>query len=191
MLYLGAVRLPRPASIVLLALVALQAGCGYQVVRYSEALGDVRRVAIRGFSNDTFDPQVDSMVSDALYREFLRRGAVQLVEDPGDADLVIAGTVLRITTDSRTFSSVAFALEYEVRMQLEVAVTRRDGTEVPIDGRSLVESELYLASADVETSRTNREEALRRLSSVLAGRIHDALYERITPFDVLSEPIGP
>jgi hypothetical protein len=30
-------------------------------------------------------------------------------------------------------------------------------------------------------TRTNRQEALRRLAGVLAGRVHDALYERIAP----------
>ncbi|MFB3066498.1 MAG: beta-ketoacyl synthase N-terminal-like domain-containing protein [Planctomycetota bacterium] len=44
-----------------------------------------------------------------------------------------------------------------------------------LDPNALRTSEIYLASGDVESSRKNREEALRRLSSVLAGRVHDAL----------------
>ena len=66
-------------------------------------------------------------------------------------------------------------------MQLGIAVKRRDGSEVPIDPNALNEAERYLASSDIEVTRTNRQEALRRLSSVLAGRVHDALYERIAP----------
>jgi hypothetical protein len=38
-----------------------------------------------------------------------------------------------------------------------------------------------VASADVEVERTHREEALRRLATLLAGRVHDALFERIAP----------
>ena len=169
------------APVLILVLAAASLGCGYQLVRYSEALGDARRVAIRGLSNQTYEPGVDTLMSDALYREFLRRGALQVVEDPGAADLVIAGSVRDLVIRSRSFSSIAFALEYEAVMALEIEVTRRDGTPVVLDGRALVESEIYLASADVEVTRTNREEALRRISSVLAGRIHDALYERIAP----------
>ena len=41
--------------------------------------------------------------------------------------------------------------------------------------------QLYQASADVEVTRTNRKEALRRLAGVLAGRFHDALFEQISP----------
>jgi hypothetical protein len=81
----------------------------------------------------------------------------------------------------RSFSSILFALEYEVRMELGLSVARRDGTPVPIDPHALTEAERYLASSDVEVTRTNRQEALRRLAGVLAGRVHDALYERIAP----------
>jgi hypothetical protein len=66
-------------------------------------------------------------------------------------------------------------------MELGLSVARRDGTLVAIDPNALTESERYLASSDVEVTRTNRQEALRRLAGVLAGRVHDALYERIAP----------
>ena len=156
-------------------------GCGYSVVRYGEGLGDVRRVAIRGLSNDSFEPGVDTLMSEALAREFLRRGALRLVDTPETADLVIGGSVASVSVRRRSFSSILFALEYEVSMQLKLSVARRDGTEVPIDPNALLESERYLASSDVEVMRTNRQEALRRLAGVLAGRVHDALYERIAP----------
>ena len=156
-------------------------GCGYSVVRYGSGLGDVHRIAIRGLTNDSFEPGVEALVSDALAREFAQRGALRLVDDPATADLVIGGSVKSVDIRQRSFSSILFALEYQVRMQLGVTVKRRDGSEVPIDPNALVESERYLASSDVEVTRTNRQEALRRLAGVLAGRVHDALYERIAP----------
>ena len=155
--------------------------CGYSFVRYGEGLGDVRRVAIRGLTNDSFEPGVESLVSEALSHEFLRRGALRLVDTPETADLVISGSVKSVEVRGRSFSSILFALEYEVRMELALALTRRDGTEVAIDPNALVEAERYLASSDIEVTRTNRQEALRRLSGVLAGRVHDALYERMAP----------
>ena len=165
----------------LCTLVLLLGACGYSFVRYGGGLGDVRRVAIRGLTNDTFEPGVDALVSEALTREFRQRGALRLVNDPTLADLVIGGAVKRIDIRRRSFSSVLFALEYEVRMELGLTIERRDGTAVTIDPNALAESERYLASSDVEVTRTNRQEALRRLSGVLAARVHDALYERIAP----------
>jgi hypothetical protein len=94
---------------------------------------------------------------------------------------VIGGSVKSIEVRRRSFSSILFALEYEVRMELALTLARRDGTPVAIDANALAESERYLASSDLEVTRTNRQEALRRLAGILAGRVHDALYERIAP----------
>ncbi len=159
----------------------LALGCGYQLVRYRDALGDARSVAILGVRNETLEPGVDSLVTDALQREFLRRGALRIVQDADAADLVIGGAVERLATRSLAFSSIQFAVEYEVTLELDLEVRRRDGSPVPLDPRGLAETELYLSSADVESARKNRQEALRRLSSLLAERVHDALFERLAP----------
>ena len=83
-------------------------------------------MAIRGLANDSFEPGVETLVSDALAREFLRRGALRLVDTPETADLVIGGSVKSIEVRRRSFSSILFALEYEVRMEL--ALTWRGAT---------------------------------------------------------------
>ncbi len=160
---------------------AAMLGCGYAPVRYADALGDAKTVAIVGLANETFEPGVETLVSDALAREFLRRGALRMVEDPARADLVISGAVLRLGVSRKSFSSISLALEYELRLTLALKVARRDGTIVPLDPTAETETERYVASADVEVERTHREEALRRLASLLAGRVHDALFERIAP----------
>lgn len=164
-----------------LALGALALGCGYTPVRYADALGDARTIAIRGLRNDTFEPGLDALVSDALAREFLRRGALRLVADPERADLVLSGSVASLEVSRKSFSSISFALEYELALGLDLRLARRDGTVVPLDATAEHETERYVASADVEVERTHREEALRRLAGLLAGRIHDALFERIAP----------
>lgn len=165
----------------ILALVLAASGCGYQIVRYRDALGDARRVAITGLENNSFEPGLDSIVSDAISREFLRRGALEVVGDPEIADLIVTGAVEPLQTRSEAFSTIEFVLEFRVTMRLELEVRRRDGTRIRISRRALRESEFYQASADVEVTRTNRKEALERLAGILAGRFHDALYERILP----------
>lgn len=156
-------------------------GCsGYRVVRYAEGLGDVQRVAIEPLRNQSFEPGIERLVTDALLREFGRRGGVRVVRSAASADLVISGAVLPLTTRSRSFSSVELALEFEVELPLQLVARRSDGTELLLDQTALRDWELYLASADVEVERKNREEALRRLSQLLAGRVHDALAERLT-----------
>jgi len=171
----------RPARVALCLLVLAFSGCGYHLLRYGGALGDVRRVTIQTFKNDSYEPGYELVVTDALLREFMRRGALQVVKDPSQADLVIGGRVLPIRTVSRSFSSVDLALEYEVQVKLDLQVKRRDGAAVKLDENALADSELYTASADVEAMRKNREEALHRVAGVLAERVHEALFERLMP----------
>jgi hypothetical protein len=167
------------ALALLIGLVAIS--CGYGLVRYSGGFGAIKTVAIETPRNDSYDAGVEFIVADALRREFLRRRAPRLISEPDRADLVISGRVLPIRATSRSFSSVLQALEYELVLDVQLLARRSDGSEVPIDPRVTQESERYLASADSEALRKNREEALRQASNLLAGRVYDALYETLAP----------
>jgi len=164
------VSLYRP--LVATALFAACLGCAYELV--GGAPGE-RLIAVTTLANDTLEPGVELMLSEALRRELTRRDPFRLVEDPERADLEIRGRVRALETTSRSFSASVRAVEYSVAMQLELDVRSRDGVRVPLDPRALSESEIYLASADLEVSRKNREEALRRLAALLAQRIYDQL----------------
>lgn len=166
----------RGATCAVLLLVS-GSGCGYALVRYGKLPDGVRSVAIPTLRNDSYEPGVEYVVTDALRREFLRRGAVDLTEDTAGADLVVTGTVLPLRTTTASFSPVVLALEYEITLTLNLSAERADGTQIPIGDRALRESERYLVSADAQATRKNREEALRRVSRLLAGRVHDQLFE--------------
>jgi hypothetical protein len=167
------------ACILALALLAI-AGCsGYRVIGARTGLGDVQRVAVEPLLNRSYEPGIERMVTAALVREFQTRGGASVVRNPAGADLVLSGSVRPVVTRSRSFSSVELALEFEVELAVDLVARRADGTVVDIDGSVLRDWELYLASADVEVERKNREEALRRLSTLLAARVHDALSERL------------
>jgi hypothetical protein len=174
--------LPLPALALAVAAWALLAspGCaGYRVVGARQGLGEVRRVAVEPLLNRSYEPGIERMVTDALVREFQSRGGASVVRDAAGADLVLSGEVEQILTRSRSFSSVELALEFEVELRVDLVARRADGSVVELDPSVLREWELYLASADVEVERKNREEALRRLSALLATRVHDALSERL------------
>jgi hypothetical protein len=156
-------------------------GCGYKFVDYGAPPSGLQSVSIRTFQNDSYEPGVEFVVADALRREFLRRGVVALTEDANGADLVISGIVEPINTRTRSFSSVALALEWEITLKLRVHTVRPDGAIARIDDASMQDTERYLASADIEATRKNRDEAVRRMAAVLAARVHDMLYEVASP----------
>jgi hypothetical protein len=173
--------LRRSAALAAAALLAAAPlGCGYEVIRYPKDRGSAAGVAIQQFTNDSFEPGFEFMLTDALRKEFARRGALRIVNSLDTASYVLSGRVLAIDTGRRSFSSVVLALEYEVRVRMELELVR-PGTPIGLDGRVVEESDLYLASADVEATRKNRQEALRRIASGLAVRIHDVMVEVAPP----------
>ena len=167
--------------IALACLALLGAACGYQWAGRPQASGPRPRVAIEPLRNDSFEPGVDSVVTDALRREFQRRRGIELVRDPELADLVLAGSVLPIRSRADSVTSVDFAIEYELTMRLDLSVTRTGEEPVALDQRTLQKTEFYFASSDVEVQRKNRQEALRRVASAIAGRVHDLLFETSSP----------
>jgi len=151
----------------------LLAGCGYRVLRYGSDRS--LSVAIVTLENDSVEPGIELTVTRALRQEFLRQGGPSLVSDPGRADFVIRGRVHPLETYSDSFSTVALAVEYQVRLTLSLEVRAPGGGSVDVDRAALTGTELYLASPDVEAGRKNRREALQRIADVLAARVHDAL----------------
>jgi hypothetical protein len=166
--------------VLVLSLLALP-GCGYQLLGAGQPVGGVESIAIRTPRNESYQPGVEYLVADALRREALRRGGAALTEDLHGADLVVTGYVLPIHIVPRSFSSVVLALEYEVTMTVALQARRPGGEEVKLDLSRLTETERYLASADVEVQRKNRQEALRRVSAILATRFFDALAAGLAP----------
>ena len=156
-------------------------GCGYRLAEMPGAEAGVAapRVAIETLRNDSGEPGLDRLVSEALRREWIRRGAYRLVSDPDSADWVLRGRVAAVQTSSQTLSSVVLVLEHTVTLALALQLDERAGSTIRLPPSLLRESELYLASADLEVARKNRREALRRVAGLLAERVHDAVDARV------------
>jgi hypothetical protein len=167
--------------VALAGLAVLVGACGYQWAAGPDPGAPRPRLAVEPLTNDTYEPGVESLVTDALRREFVRRGGVELVRDAELADLVLGGSVRQLVSRADATTSVAFAIEYELTMSLALSVTRAGEEAVELDRRSLQKSEFYFASSDVEVQRKNRQEALRRVASAIAGRVHDTLFESPSP----------
>lgn len=168
------------ACVAVVLLSVTLAGCGYRAAGAppradSKASPDARSVAVIALRNDSPEPWLDRVVTDALRREIALRSALSLESDPTRADYVLRGRVLPLEARSNSFSSFVVALEFKVTLALELEVLRREGDAVRLPRRALVEDDVYLSSPDVEVTRTNRLEALRHLSDLLAGRVADRI----------------
>lgn len=160
-----------------LLLLGCSSGCSYGFVHYRGTLGQARTLAIHTPSNESMEPGLEQVMAEALRREALRRGGLRLVGS--GADLVLDGAVLPLAVEQTSVSSVLLALEYRVSMSVQLRALGRDGTPLLSEPILVSESDRYLANPDVEILRKSRAELLRRLSSLLAERCFDALYEAL------------
>lgn len=142
------------------------------------------RVAVVALRSDSPEPWLDRIVTDALRREVGGRARLALTEDPATAALQLRGRIRPLDINSRSFSSFVAALEYSLTLGLDLEVRLSNGDVVKLDPAMLSETDSYLASPDIEVTRTNRLEALRRMSDVLATRVADAI-------ELLDQPLDP
>jgi len=173
--------MPSWTRLIAALIVGVGLGCGYGVVGRHGSLGNIERVAIPTFQNRSDEPGYEFQVTEAFLEAFDRRGTLDLVRDLTRADLVISGRVLPIQTSTYSLSSTGLALEQQVRVEVKLDVSLHDGTSVALFPGNLVEVEHYLASADSEVERNNRQQALRKVASAMAQRTQDALVERFGP----------
>jgi hypothetical protein len=163
------------AIALLIGLWLLSAGCGYRLVQYQAAGGSAPSICIITLTNDSALPGLELMVSESIRKTVTNRGGLRLISDPASADYVMRGRILPVEIRGRTFTGVVLALEYSAELSLEVSVRGREGRNLSLSSQDLTATDLYLASADLEAGRKNRDEALRRLSQLLAMRIHDVM----------------
>ena len=158
----------------LLALLGL--ACGYRQLGVPDDLGS--DIEIRMLENRSNEPGLEKMLQDAVAEEFRRRGELEPhFSGTASADLVFDGVVRDVLVRTTAFSSVALALEDEVEVVLDVSIERSPSGAVVWQRRGWAESERFTASADAQTYDSNRSQALRRLASLFAGRIHDELLQ--------------
>lgn len=158
-----------------LLLIGCATGCGYRFVEYRNPDESARRITVVTLENDSEEPGVELLASQALRHEILSRGGLDLSPNSSDADFTLRGRVLPIHTQSRSFTGVVLAREYEVTLRFELRVDASNPKDGVLARTEFEASEIYLASADSAVLRKNRQEALRYLSGLLASRVHDAI----------------
>lgn len=111
----------------------------------------------------------------SLVNEFSRSKRLKVVAQ-GDADLVISGAVINISTNSISYGGDDRAYEYRVRLviQVEARDVRRD--VVLWYNNNMSEVEEYHSSGVPNDVQIQKRLAMQKICKVLAENIHDRLF---------------
>jgi len=151
-------------SAALLVLSVLAAACGYRVATPYRARGGIERIHVRGFENDSSDPELGAVVTAALRDELARRGAEAGPDAPG----LLEGSVRVVSGVPSSFSATSSRVVVEIRARLtnqgkvvrELVLQRGDNH---LGGADPLEVEGRRATALHKLARDAARELLREL----------------------------
>ena len=153
----------------------LVGSCGYQLRgRETNLPPGIHSLAIPIFSNRTDQTGVETDVTQALAAKFISSKRLA-VTTRNSADALLTGTVKSFsTTPVAVTTSTQVSTEYRATLTIEFTFEGKK------DGKVLFREEMsdwrnYPVVSDLNTMEQNKQEAIRRISALLAERIHELI----------------
>ena len=179
MLFLSSMPRATLGAASLLVLTLAVPSCGYHVAGQADLVPKtIHTIAIPAFSNVTTRYKLTDRLSQAIVHEFIARTHYQVVNDPGQADALLRGTVLNYVAYPILFDQVtgrASGLQVNVTMQVNL-VERATGKVIfsrpnfEMHQRyeiSVTSSKAYFEESDEALNRLSRDVARDLVSSIL------------------------
>ncbi len=148
-------------------------GCGYHFSPGGENIdADIRKVFIGEFFNRTSEVNVENYVRNAFFSRFRSDARFTPVADVDEADAVLTGKILSITTAHLAYSSGDMAKEDRVSMTLEVVFKRTGNGEVIWINKGLSGRKAYIVEVNTAITATSKRNAIRKLSVDMADKAY-------------------
>ena len=150
--------------------------CGYhregRGINLDESVGTI---AVPAFKNDTFEADLEAVVTNALRQKIMLHRYVKLV-DAKKADLIVVGVIHKFSNKPISFSRGDFAAEYRASIQARVKLVNRRG-DVVWTNDEISEISDYHATPDIFQSELNKKKAIEKIAEKMARDIHDMIFD--------------
>lgn len=159
------------------ALLLAAAGCGYHFSERTDAIPvELKTVTIPLWENDTAEPGIEAIFTNAMVKQFATRGWLDPVSTR-EADTVLEGKIETVDVQPVSFSSVAIELEDRVNVVVSVTLRRKKDLSILWSSSRLIGSEVYDSTPDFNVNLRNREQALRKVATDMAASVHDQIFQ--------------
>jgi outer membrane lipopolysaccharide assembly protein LptE/RlpB len=171
-----AARAAHPGLGALLGLLAVLAGCGYQLGGKAGTIPDnLQRLSVPMFTNATAIPGLEQLVTAAIRTRLQRDGRVRLGTDPSAATR-LRGEVTRSELRLLATDQAILALEYRVEVEVHVIVEDLQQQTI-LDEKVAVDTD-YVVSSQIVPTDIARDRALRAAASDVGERVVSLLLDR-------------
>jgi len=135
----------------------LLSSCGYHFTgEYVGLPADVRSISIGRINNQSREYGLEKTLAFALEREIVIRRQLHLEEEAGAADGLLSGTIRDVRVRPVGFNPNDQAVQYEVVLVLDLALTRRTDGKLLWQTRRLQEIDEYAASGTVVVTSSSQ-----------------------------------
>lgn len=163
-----------------LLLVIGSLGCGYHLVGTATYLpDDIQTLDVELFANQTARADMDQRVAEALNLEWVRRGRFELVDRADDADVVLSGTITRLSVVPVSFDSSGRATEYQMTLLTEVRLNDVRGEDPVLlwENKAFSRRTSYSVNEDAVDFFDRQRAAMDELSMDYARALVSAVLE--------------
>jgi hypothetical protein len=169
----------RWCAISVLVISTVLSGCGYHVAGRADLMPKtVRTIAIPAFGNATTRYRLTDRLPQALTREFISRTRYEVVNEPGEADAVLQGTVVNYFAYPIIFDqTTGRASTIQVMVTMSASLVERSTGKTIFTRPSFDWKQQYEISADPRAFLDESDAALDRLSRDVARMLVSAILE--------------
>lgn len=162
------------------ALALFASGCGYHVAGNAATTlpPSVRTIAVSAFSNGTTRYRLTERLPAALTRELITRTRYRVIEDAGNADAVLTGSVNNYTAYPIVYDPVAGRNSaVQVTVNLSITLRERATGKMLFNRQKFEVHERYEISVDPKTYFDESDVAIDRVSKEVARSVVSAVLE--------------
>ncbi len=161
----------------LLGVLAVLAGCGYQLGGKAGTIPDnLQRLSVPMFTNATAIPGLEQLVTAAVRTRLQQDGRVRLGTDPSTATR-LRGEVTRSELRLLATDQSILALEYRIEVEVHVIVEDLRQHQTILDEKVAVDTD-YVVSSQIVPTDIARDRALRAAASDVGERVVSLLLDR-------------
>lgn len=155
--------------------IALSIGCGYQMMRsFPSWPENVRNVYVKTIQNQTKEPGLEAIITDALIREFWRWDKVKVVNRP-EAEAVLSGEITNYIADRPlSFDQDRNIREYELSIRVNIQLTELSTGKIFWQIKDeMIEGSYQYFTNDLAETRAEEKRAQIKAAQDLAKRLLD------------------
>lgn len=155
----------------LFAFVLAVFGCGYAFAPQGENIDRrIKNVYVEPFGNKTAYAEAENFIRTAFIDEIIQNSRFKAVPNIEQADAIVSGNVLNISTGVLSYRKSILAAEERMTATIEASFREKDSGKILWSSRNVTGTADYVLQDDINLQPANKKQALTKLAKDTAEK---------------------